>query len=212
MRLKLYHVPAMVVLFVCAAYSTLAQIAPAATQSSNHFAAGVGVSGYDLDDKSDYLQGFLLGGTLWIDYKLPFMPGFLSGLGLEAEARDLNYGRFSAISTNLRMDTASGGMTYHLNHYVKFHPYGKYMMGFGNVDYGKTPNPITSHPFQETRTITSVGGGVDYRISQNLWARAEYEYQFWPNFWKQPITHIHGPSLTPQGLSVGVMYHFNHRH
>ncbi len=121
MRLKQYHVPTMAVLFVCAACSTLAQTAPAATRSKNPFAVGVGVSGYDINNY-DYLHGFLLGGTLWIDYKLPHMPSILNGLGLEAEARDLNYGHFSAISTNLRMDTASGGVIYTLPRYGKYPP------------------------------------------------------------------------------------------
>jgi opacity protein-like surface antigen len=200
MGLKPYHVLTLAAIFICAACSTLAQTAPAATQSKNLLAVGAGVSGFN----ANVGQGSLLGGTLWIDYTLPHLPRILNGLGLEIEARDLNYGRSSVGWTNLRTDVASGGVIYSLPRYDKFRPYAKYVMGFGSIDYGA---PL--HPYHETRTVTSMGGGVDYRIFRNVWARADYEYQFWPDFWKlSPNTH--GKSLTPEGFTVGAIYHFNH--
>jgi len=202
MGLKPYLGPTLAALFVCAAYSALSQTAPAATQSQFLLSVGAGFSGYN----ADLTQGHLLGGTLWIDYTLPHMPSILQGIGLEAEARDLNYGRSSVAwaSTNLRTDVASGGVIYALPRYAKFRPYGKFMMGFGSMDLG-----APAHPYHITRTVTSMGGGVDYRIFRSVWARVDYEYQFWPDFWKlSPNTH--GKSLTPEGFTVGAIYHFNH--
>jgi opacity protein-like surface antigen len=200
MGLKLYLWPALAALLVCAAFSVPAQTVPAADKSQIFWAVGAGVSGFN----ADLGQGDLLGGTLWIDYTLPRMPYLLSGLGLEVEARDLNYGRSSAAWTNLRMDVASGGVIYTLPRYRNFRPYGKFLMGFGNIDEGTPPNT-----WHETRTVTSMGGGVNYRVFRNVWARADYEYQFWPDFWKLNGA-AHGASLTPEGFTVGAMYHFGH--
>jgi len=200
MGLKPYHVLTLVALFIHAACSTLAQTAPAATQSKNLFAVGVGISGFN----SDLGQGHILGGTLWGDYTLPHMLRVLDGLGLEIEARDLNYGRSSVAWTNLRMDVASGGLTYTTPSYRNFSLYGKYLMGFGSIDYG-APRSYG----HDTRTVTSMGGGVEYHVYRNVWARADYEFQKWPDFW-QPAGSNYGAALTPEGFTVGAMYHFNH--
>lgn len=189
----------LVALIVCATYPALAQTAPAATytRASSAFAAGAGFSGFN----ADFGEGHLLGGTLWIDYTVPYVPHLLRGIGLEAEARDLNYGRSKVAYTNLRMDVASGGVIYTLPRFTKFRPYGKFVMGLGNIDYG-----APAHPYHESRTVTSIGGGVDYRVFRKVWARVDYEYQSWPDFWK--LGAPHGKSLTPEGFTVGAMYHF----
>jgi opacity protein-like surface antigen len=50
------------------------------------------------------------------------------------------------------------------------------------------------------------GGGIDYRAFGNVWLRADYEYQDWPNIFGK------GYDLDPQGVTVGAMYEFgNHR-
>lgn len=198
MGVKTYRGLTLAALFVCATVSVLAQTVPAATNKNIPFAVGAGVSGYN----TDLGTGDLLGGTLWIDYTLPHMPHLLNGLGLEVEGRDLNYGRSPSTWTNLRMDVASGGVIYTLPRYRNFRPYGKYLMGFGNIDYG-----APAYSEHATRTVTSMGGGVDYRVFRNIWARADYEFQSWPDFWKINGTH-HGASLTPEGFTVGAMYHF----
>ncbi|MGD0294451.1 MAG: outer membrane beta-barrel protein [Terracidiphilus sp.] len=198
MGLKTYLGPTLAALLVCATVSVFAQTVPAATRNKVPLAVGAGVSGYN----ADLGAGDLFGGTLWIDYTLPHMPHLLNGLGLEVEGRDLNYGRSPSAWTNLRMDVASGGVIYSWPRYRNFRPYGKYLMGFGNIDYGA---PV--YPTQATRTVTSMGGGVDYRVFRNIWARADYEFQSWPDFWKLNGA-AHGASLTPEGFTVGAMYHF----
>jgi opacity protein-like surface antigen len=199
MGLKPYLGPTLAALFVCAAYSVLAQTVPAATQNKIPLAVGAGISGYN----PDYGQGHLLGGTLWIEYALPHMPSYLSGIGLEAEGRDLNYGRSTTQPANLREDVGEGGVIYSWPRYRNLRPYGKFMMGFGNVDYMGS-NLLRYH---DSRTITSMGGGVDYRVFRSVWMRADYEYQKWPDMFK--ATTPPG-TLNPQGFTVGAMYHLSH--
>jgi hypothetical protein len=57
------------------------------------------------------------------------------------------------------------------------------------------------------------GGTVDYRLTHRISLRADYEYQVWPSF-QAPTTYsgtlaiTHNGPLTPNGVSVGVMYRF----
>jgi len=73
-------------------------------------------------------------------------------------------------------------------------------MGFGNMDY--MTNSLQR--IHQTRTVTSLGGGVEIRVVRSVWLRGEYEYQDWPNFRGGKSS----PPLNPQGGTVGVMYHF----
>jgi opacity protein-like surface antigen len=198
MGLKRYLWPALTALLVCAAFSVPAQTVPAADKSQIFWAVGTGISGFN---NPDYGHGHLLGGTLWIDYTLPRMPYLLNGLGLEVEARDLNYGRSATLPANLRQDVASGGVFYSWPRYRNFRPYAKYLMGFGSIDYGGG-NPARYH---DTRTVTSMGGGVNYRVFRNVWARADYEYQTWPDFYRNTTPP---GAITPHGFTAGAMYHF----
>jgi opacity protein-like surface antigen len=212
MRLRRYLRLAFAILFVCAAYSALAQVVPAATQSRSTFAAGVGLSDYNLD----WEQGRLLGGTLWLGYTPARMPWFLHGVGLDIEARDLNYGRSSA-SPDLREDTAMGGPIYSWHHYRKFQPYAKFLFGYGNRDAEYVNTKIVPNIFErynDNRNILAWGGGVDYQVSRSIWVRGDYEYQRWPDMvFKNaipvgiPIAPIH-----PNGFTIGALYHFGSPH
>jgi opacity protein-like surface antigen len=202
MRSKPYLVLALAVIFVCAGYSAFAQTAPAATEATPHLAIGAGFSGYN----PDYGHGHLLGGTLWIDYSPNLGPPLLHGFGIEVEARDLNYGRSSSQPANLREDAAGGGVIYSWHRYRNIRPYGKVLIGYGNADYGEDPLAAYNH---QTRTVTSEGGGLEYRVSQSIWVRADYEYQTWPDFFKNTAP---AGKLNPQGFTVGALYHFGSRH
>jgi len=102
------------------------------------------------------------------------------------------------------LDTAGGGIIYANRHFHNFHPYGKYLISFGGIDWNN-PNPHFRH---ETRTVTAPGLGVDLRVYRAVWIRADYEYQFWPDIAKfMPGTHV----LNPQGFRLGVVYDFGRR-
>jgi opacity protein-like surface antigen len=202
MRLKLYVGLALALLFVGAAYSAHAQTVPSATRSINPYAVGAGFSGYNPDDG----HGHLLGGTLWIDYMPNYVPHILSGIGIEAEARDLSLGRSATEAVNLRIDYAGGGLIYSWPHFRKFRPYAKGLMGFGNAD--QRYDPTTNHYFHDSRTVTSFGGGLDYRAFKSVWVRCDYEYQTWPDFFKHSTPTPPAGRLNPQGFTLGAMYHF----
>jgi opacity protein-like surface antigen len=165
---------------------------------------GAGFSGYN----PDFGHGHLLGGTLWIGYFPNKVPSLLRGIGVEVEARDLNYGRSSTQPANLRMDTIQGGVIYAWPHFGNIRPYAKFSGGYGNADDGIT----ATHRNHDSRTISSGGGGFEYRVFQKVWVRADYEYQSWPEFFKHPATATKParPSgqLNPQGFSLGAVYHF----
>ena len=197
MGLKTYLGPALAALLVCTAITALAQTMSSARKDNVPLAVGAGFSGFNNPDYG----GHLLGGTLWIDYSLPHMPRLLQGIGLEVEGRDLNYGRSATLPPNLRQDVASGGVIYSWPRYRNFRPYAKYLMGFGSIDYGGG-NPVRYH---DTRTVTSMGGGVEYRVFRKLWVRADYEYQTWPDFYKSTTPP---GAITPHGFTAGAMYHF----
>ncbi len=210
MDLKLYLGPTLAALFVCAASPVFAQVVPAATEGNIPFSVGAGLSAYN----PDLGHGHLLGGTLWIDYTLPHMPHVLYGLGIQAEGLDLNYFRSGSLPPYDRVDVASGGLIYSWPRYRDFRPYAKLMMGYGNADEQNIP---FNERWTDSRTVTSGGAGLDYRVSRNVWLRVDYEYQSWPTFFKHPKnpnTGITPPAqrLKPQGFTIGAMYHFSHRH
>jgi opacity protein-like surface antigen len=199
MRSMLRFALSLALLLVCAASSALAQAVPAATKTEPPWAIGVGVSGYNLD----WAQSNLYGGTLWIDYMPNRIPPFLHGLGVELEARDLNYGRPSS-QPNLREDVAGGGLIYSWRRYRNLRPYGKLLVGYGNLDYGVRGR------YHDSRNLTTIGGGVEFRVARCVWARADYEYLFWPDMVFKNNKPIAG--INPQGFTAGVLYHFNRPH
>jgi opacity protein-like surface antigen len=203
MRLKLYVGLAFALLFVNSAYSAHAQTVPAARGPKVYspLAIGAGFSGFNPDIGHTHL----FGGTLWIDYTPDRVPSFLRGIGIEVEARDLNYGRSAAAEPDLREDVASGGVIYSWPHFRNFRPYGKFLIGFGNADEYDARLRLKFH---DSRTVTSFGGGLEYRAFKGVWVRGDYEYQSWPDFFKHSNPAIPAGLLNPQGFTIGAMYHF----
>lgn len=202
MRLKLFPKLAFAILLAFVSLSAHAQVNPTATAAhSLPIKVGAALSAFN----ADYGSGTLLGGTLWIDVAIPYLPDRLRGLSLEAEARDLSLNRSSSQPPNLREDVVQGGALYSLRRYENFRPYAKALIGYGNVDYTRATG-VRGH---DSRTVTSLGGGAEYRAIQNIWLRVDYEYQFWPDFWKN--TNPAG-QLNPNGFSFGASYDLSHSH
>jgi opacity protein-like surface antigen len=206
MHLKPYLGLVLALFFFCAADRALAQAAPAATEARSPLAIGVGVSGYN----PDYGHGHLLGYTLWFDYSPSRVPQVLRGIGLEAFGRDLNYGRSKSQPPNLRQDVGGGGVFYSWPAFRNLRPYAKIEMGFGNQDYAVALGTPQQHRINQTRTVTSLGGGVELRAFRNVWVRADYEYQSWPDFYYKNRKAV--GKLDPQGFTVGAIYHFSRPH
>jgi hypothetical protein len=211
MRLKLFVGLAVAVVFGCAAYSALAQSAPAATERRRPIAIGGGISYYDPPTNKSM---HLIGETVWVDFPVPRMPSVLHGLGIEAEARDLDLHKPSGYSKT-RQDSGEGGVIYTYRHYSKIQPYGKFLIGYGNLDQeGYLGNSTVAVKWHDSRTIKEFGGGLDYPILHRLWLRGDYEYQIWPDMKYHTVNGVVGipdGSKHAQGFTVGAMYRFGSR-
>ena len=180
-------------LFITVSIPTFSQVAPEGDRGTLPLSVGVGYSTYHPD-----WSGRLSGATLWADWNFYSAPPLLDGFGIEVEARDLSFGRTGA-DPKLRMDTFAGGAIYTTHFYRRFHPYAKFLLGYGSIDFTSI-DPNYSH---DTRTMYVPGVGADTRINRNLWLRVNYEYQFWPDFFNHH-------TMNPSGIDIGVAYDFGH--
>lgn len=185
----------LVTIFLAASIPLFSQVAPGANEGGLPIVVGAGFSTYGSD-----WAGRIQGGTLWIDWNFKRLPSALNGLGIEAEGRDLNFGRTTA-PPSLRQDTAEGGPIYTWRRYHNIHPYTKFLIGYGSIDFEHLL-PNYSH---DSRTVFAPGGGVNYRVWRNVWVRGDYEYQFWTDF-------FHHHALNPEGFTIGASYDFGHVH
>ncbi|HUH62680.1 MAG TPA: porin family protein [Terracidiphilus sp.] len=183
-------------LFLVLAIPTFPQAAPSATQGGLPITFGAAVSTFHTD-----FSRYESGPTVWLDWNFYRGPRFLQGLSIEAEARDLNYDR-TGDNPKLRQTTAGGGLLYHWQRWERIRPYGKALLGFGSISFTPRPGSTYSH---DTRTVFAPGGGGDFRVWRGLTVRADYEYQFWPD-WKN------NHAMNPQGLTVGASYDLGHLH
>jgi opacity protein-like surface antigen len=189
MHLKLV----LLTLILAATYPMSSQVVPAAREGGLPIVVGVGFSNFYTD-----WSGRLSGPTIWADWNFYHGPSLLHGFGIEVQGRDLNYFRTGSV-TKLRMDTASGGPIYTWRKYRTVHPYGKFLIGYGSIDFNAFPSlPFYQH---ESRTVYTPGGGAEVRLWRNVSLRGEYEYQFWHDLFGSG-------ALNPQGLTIGASYDF----
>ena len=183
-----------------AALPASGQAVYAARQEHPRLAIGAGFSA----SGQDWGPGTVLGTTGWIDWRPGFFSGPVNGLGIEIMGRDLSGNRGTAtqygrqVPIKPRTDTIGGGLIYHVQQrgFYKFEPYVKAIGSFGSIDF-TSANPHYSH---ETRTVLSLGGGLDWNVARRITVRGDYEYQFWPQFL--------GAQLNPVVFTGGVLYRF----
>jgi hypothetical protein len=88
-------------------------------------------------------------------------------------------------------DSFTGGLK--IEHaFHRFHPYGNVMIGYGVINYvqvGQNDNSI----------IYGLGGGLDFNVTHQFAVKVDAHEQFWKL--GQATSE-----LTPQSLSVGVLY------
>lgn len=192
MRSKACFAPVLAAFFLAVALPAHSQVAPAAIKSSNPFSVGGGLSDFLLDWGNAVKK---MGPTGWFEYRLSHMPRYLDGLSIEGQIRDIDFNGPANIHP-MRQTTYLGGVLYHWQRYPRFQPYGKFLLGIGAIDFP----PVGTYT-HDTRSVLAPGAGVDYRFTPRLSVRADYEYQFWHA--------LLGPhDLTPNGVTVGIMYHF----
>jgi hypothetical protein len=204
MRCKLWLGCVIALSFLRAALPVSAQAVYAGSQERPNLSVGAGFSAFS----QDWGPGTVFGPVLWIDWQPPFIPDRFKGFSLEVEGRDLSLHRESGLTSYgvrpklPRTDTIGGGLIYHVRQrgFDKFEPYIKALGSFGSIDF-TLANPSYSH---DTRTVTSLGGGLDWHVAHRLTVRGDFEYQFWPSFL--------GGTLDPVGFTGGVLYHFNFGH
>jgi hypothetical protein len=179
-------------LLVSCASAAGAQVVPAAERPHFDFAFGSGASSWN----PDYGTGRMLGVTVWTDFR-PSLPAALYGLGVEAEARDVDWHRNNQPG-NFREATIGGGPIYTLTRYRKVQPYVKFLADFAGMNF-RVSDPYYTH---DTRNAYVPGGGLEARTLPYLWVRLDYEYQIW-----QPLfSNTKRP--TPQGFTLGMKWDF----
>lgn len=185
-----------VLLLIPIAGPLFAQVAPAARQGGIPLVVGAGVSDYSIDwGPGRRMEGV----TAWAGWNFTRFHGILGNFGIQAEGRDINFGRPAPL-TNQRYDTALVGPTFTLYRFGNIQPYAKYLIGIGSIDFNIQQAPANYH--HDTRTVTAPGGGVEVHAFRQLWAHADYEYQFWPDMFQRHH------DLNPNGFTFGVSYHF----
>jgi len=195
MRLKLFPPLSLALSLLTLLHPAFSQTSPAGYSGrSIPITVGAGISVLNIDWGPNE---HMLGPTLWINYFPPKLPRMLDGLAVDVEGRDVNYLRPPGIPNNFRYDTATGGPIYYWRHFRDFQVYGKGLIGFGSFDFRAYSTPYYTH---ETRTVFAPGGGFLIHGYRNVWVRADYEYQFWPDLFTR--------TLDPQGFTFGAVYDF----
>lgn len=182
------------ILAILLAFSGLpvyAQVAPAVKINSLPLGVGGGFSDYNLD----YGRGRrMYGASAWANYDL------FHGVGVYAEGTSIFAGKPSSL-TRMRQDTGKGGVIYRAHPFFGIRPFAKAVIGVGSIDF-PSGNPHYTH---DTYTVWAFGGGGEYKLWKTLYARADYEYQFWHQY--------HGPrDLNPSGFTVGATYYLRGLH
>jgi opacity protein-like surface antigen len=188
-------------LTMTAAIPVFSQVVPAATSGGTQFKVGAGFSDYE----GGLNNGRLTGGALWVDINSTKLPPLLHGWGLEAEARGVQVDQTSPAELGtFRQATAGGGPMYTYLRFPRFHPYAKFVVNYAGQSFR-----IGSREYFETQVAYAPGGGLEYQVFSRLWARADYEYQIWPNPFNNPNWY-----LDPEGITVGLAWELKplHRH
>lgn len=192
MRLMPTFKLAFIAVLVTTVMPVYSQVSPAANLGGVPIVIGGGFSDYSIDwGPGQRMEGI----SAWADWYPNRLPAVLNGLGIEAEGRDIDFGRPSGIP-RMRQDTGIGGAIYTWNRYRNFRPYAKYLFGIGSIEF-----PPSGTYLRDTFLVLAPGGGVEYHVWQHVWIRGDYEYQFWH--------HTFGNTdLTPIGISIGASYDF----
>ncbi len=198
-------------LFISAAAVSYSQTVYDAEEGRLPFSFGGGVSNFDpyfaqypLPNDVAFTglgNGRMWGATAWADAGLRFGPAWTHPFNIEAQYRTIFAGS-QANHQNLVENNYGGGATYTWYHFRNFRPYGKYMLSYGSIRFN--PIPFPGHPSysQDSRVTNALGGGLEYRLTQHIWVRGDYEYQLWGKL-------LGAPEFSPQGFTIGAMYHLH---
>ena len=173
---------------------SLALVLPSALHAQATAAAtrgGIAQAGvaYTLSNEDEYPGRHLQGMTIYGTFDLNNHIGVEGNVHLASLFKSYFDYKESSYDAGLRW----------AQHYRRFTPYAKALVGFGHAT-APNPNQIVGGSTPGTYFLFGLGGGLDYSLSAKINARADFEYQRWPNF------PPHG--LTPPLFNVGVAYRF----
>ena len=171
---------------------SVAQVLPSAKQSVLPFEIAGGLLSFHPDIGSGYMRGY----TIWGDYSPAFLTNRVHGLAIEAQLKNIAFNR-STSQTNVTEKTFLGGANYSWHRYRNFYPMASAKVGYGSLDFLLNNDYLYTH---DSRVIFSFSGGGQYRLWENVWAHADYEYQYWPQLFSR--------NLHPRGLTFGLAYDF----
>jgi hypothetical protein len=174
-------------LLILCASAAHGQVVPATAIPRIDLSFGTGVTSWD----PNWGNGRMLGITVWSDIHPTLLPSPFDGLGFEIEARDVDWHRDNQPS-NFREATVGGGPIYTWPRFRIVQPYAKFLVDFAGINFN--PGSTYNH---DTRTAYVPGAGLEAHAWQNLWVRADYEFQIW-----QPL--FNNQRLTPQGFTIGL--------
>jgi opacity protein-like surface antigen len=181
-------IPALFLLLATAgAGSARAQVVPAATRGQFELDAGGLVSIFQPDyagfGVAQTSPNRLYGIGAFVDAK------FTRWVQVEAEGRWLRFNEFDDISE----DNYLIGPRIPIHHFkfMRATPYGKVLVGFGRMNF-------ENNDAWGRFTDIAYGGGVDFKLTNRISARGDFEYQQWPNWLSS--------ALYPYGVSAGVSY------
>jgi hypothetical protein len=162
-----------------------AQAKPTATRGGD-----LKIGGGFTTARSDY-DGSFKGGAAYIDYD------FTQHLGIEGQFHFVKGG-----PNGLYEKAYEAGGRY-FRTYGRFVPYAKIMYGRGVFNFPPYFDAPNSPRANLAYNLWATGGGVDYKATSRIYARADFEYQSWSSF---PSPGSSG--LTPMLFTFGAAYHF----
>ena len=176
----------------CAGVATArAQVAPSAYRSQFTLTAGGLGSVFQPDYAGNAIAqtspNRLYGIGAFVDVK------FTRWAQLEAEGRWQRFNQFE----NIYEDNYLIGPILPIHHFQFMHatPYAKVLAGVGKINF----------EFSDAYghfTALAYGGGVDFKLTDRISARGDFEYQQWPG----SSTFLNHTTLYPYGASAGVSY------
>jgi hypothetical protein len=184
----------------------VAQNSESATGGEASIQAGAEFSAFNPDwgcpSSSPFCSGDLFGPTAVFDFN------WHEKYGVEGEARWLHYhGYGGEVESNY-----IAGPRYRVFRYHRFDGWFKLGLGGGWIT---TPNYPAAGSLKGSYFLYAPGGTVDYRLTRDMYVRADYEWQFWPSFAGPPTYNSttgtvvqNNSGLTPNGFSVGLIYRF----
>ncbi|MDR3742402.1 MAG: outer membrane beta-barrel protein [Terracidiphilus sp.] len=171
-----------------------AQVVQSAQQSGTRLGIGGGIDYW----RGDYNHITRFGPSAWTTAE------FWRGLGVIAEGHSMIAGGDNAYHADqYKYFSGQGGLVYTYHRWHNVAPFIKAEVGFSSLSF---PHRSTSHYTHDTRTTYAYGAGFEYKIVRHIWARADYTFDNFPDFYSTVTGKHH--TLNPNGITVGATYHF----